>query len=116
MIIALAMDDRFADNGPNITPKEFDGSRSENPTTEQMVQDWSNALIPERKLADIFPPIDIPKPDRVTGIGEDWFRRELQRGLNRTKTNLSYHGPINLTLEKSPNGNFQNQSKTQAET
>lgn len=94
MIISLAMDDRFADNGPNIVPKQLDGPLSENPTSEQMMQDWADTLFKPKTFKDIFPPIDIPKPDRVKGIGEDWFRRELRRGLNRDKPKLEYKGPI----------------------
>lgn len=84
MIIALALSDKFTD--------EFEGLPSGNPRT----------------FADIFPPIDFPKSTRVKGIGEDWFRNELQKGLTRGR--LNYQGEIKLPMENTPNGNSQEES------
>ena len=94
MIISLAMDDRFADEGPNIKPmRKLAGVFPEIVLHDPNKPEDS----PVHRFKDIFPPIDVPKPDRVKGIGEDWFRRELRRGLDRPKSNLEYKGPVRVT-------------------
>lgn len=100
MIIALALSDKFTD--------EFVGLPSGNPTSEQMMNEWADMAFGPKTFADIFPPFDLPKPNRVKGIGEDWFRNELQKGLTRGR--LNYQGEIKLPMENTPNGNPQEES------
>lgn len=68
MIIAIAMNDYFADNGPNIVVPKEGGS-----------------------FKDIFPPFDLPEPDRKPmGFFEKSFRalldKERQRFTPATET------------------------------
>lgn len=64
MIIAIAMNDYFADNGPNIVvPKDVGGT-----------------------FKDIFPPFYLPEPDRKPmGFFEESFRAMLEKERQRTQ-------------------------------
>lgn len=79
MIISIAMDDRFADEGPNIKPFE-------------------TAMT--SKFKDIFPPIDIPEPDSFV-MSREWFRNELNKNLDRRR--LISHGAIDIQLKPTTN-------------
>lgn len=105
MIIAIAMNDCFADNGPNIKPPAQ--------TSESMVNEWAEMLAGKPKNK-VFPEFDLPPPDNSFVMSREWFRNELNKNLERRR--LIAHGGIDIplkpiTTEGATNGD---QSETEA--